>query len=129
MSDIEYMILAATKATSLATTIYVSGMGIELAHVKVQNILPNYKLSDTGSKKLPSFQARTTKLALHTPRLSFLSFSSERAINCTVRAWNGTLIPVATQDIRLTPPTRNARRASNEEDNSLSLPGCRIRGL
>ena len=53
-SDIEYMIVAATKATSFATTIYVSRMGIQPTHVKVENIVPNYNLSTTGSKKLPS---------------------------------------------------------------------------
>ena len=57
VSDIEYMIVAATKATSLAIIIYVSGMRIKPTHVKVENIVPNYNLSATGSKKLPSLYA------------------------------------------------------------------------
>ena len=35
------MIVAATKATPLATIIYVSGMEIKPTHVKVENIVPN----------------------------------------------------------------------------------------
>ena len=44
VNDIEHMIVAATKATSLAITIYLSGMEIKPTDVMVENIVPNYNI-------------------------------------------------------------------------------------
>ena len=48
---------AATKATSLAMTRVVKGIGINPTQVRVKNNVPTSNLSATGSKKLPSLEA------------------------------------------------------------------------